>query len=417
MRERIVVGVVSLIGITVAGLVVLLMRVSPVQIRLQTFTFQLNETLPDTPETYVKANEKVLKECKVVLDGVDSSIIAVYPAYVEYQGKRYEFQIMIEDKKVPVITLKDKKSVIKCFSGATYRAADLVNVEDDTQTEIYFMDTSDGNQYEEITFEKSGSYDYFIYAEDTSNNLSRVRIRFEVELDNTSPVLTGVTPKTLKVGEDFDPMEGVKAMDNADGDLTAKIEIYGDVDTNTAGQYYLTYCVTDASGNKTSEERLITVTESGVAGQADVCDGSFLTADQISMRDSLVTTLLENELDYFDDETFIRELNHYLVTHFNPSNNTGDETSYSVIVKQRGNRAGMARAVKIFLDQKEIENWIVFGDNDGMVWNIVKVNGSYRHLDVYANAIGAEEYICLLVTTGELDKAYSYPQSEYPNCD
>ena len=415
MREKIVVGIVSLIGVSVVGLVALLMCVSPIQVKYQVFKVQLNETLSENPETYVKANEKVLNECRVVLDQVDPSIIAVYPAYVEYQGKKYDFKIMVEDNKNPVISLKDGKSVIKCFSGASYVAKDLVDVKDDTQTDVYFMEINSGEQYESITLDKTGNYDYFIYAEDTSHNLSRVRIRFEVGNDLSGPVFSGVTPKTLKVGESFDPMEGVKAVDNADGDLTHKITISGSVNTNKVGVYYLTYSVTDSSGNTTTQERQITVAQSGETGQADVGGGPFLTAEEINVRDSIVTTLLENELDYFDDEAFIRALNHYLVNHFHPSSN--DETSYSVIVKQRGNRVAMARAVKIFLDQRGIENFIVFGDNDGMVWNIVKINGKYRHIDVYANAIGANEDVCLLLKTSELDKAYSYTQSKYPNCD
>ena len=88
-----------------------------------------------------------------------------------------------------------------------------------------------------------------------------------------------------------------------------------------------------------------------------------------------------------------------------------------MIVKERGDRAAMARAVKVFLDKRGIENVIVIGDYEGMVWNIVKVNDTYRHLDVYANAIGTKEDMMLLKKTNELDGAYSYAQNDYPKCN
>lgn len=418
MKEKIVVGVVSFIAIVSVILTILLLQVSPVQLKRQTFNFQVNNVIPTTPETYINANEKVLKSCKVNLDQVDASIMAVYPAFIEYQNKQYPFQIMIEDKKIPVVSLKDKNAVLKCFVGASYLASDLVNVNDDSETKIYFTDKNGSNETESIVLDKEGSYDYFIYAIDSSNNYStKVRVHFEVSVDDVAPTLAGIGPKTIKVGDDFDPLAGVSAIDNADGDITAKIMVDGKVNTDKVGQYRLTYSVCDACGNRSRETRLITVTDGNNAGQVDVGDGPFLTSEQLAARDAIVKDLLADELNFFSDQNFLNALNHYLVNHFSPSSEVNDKSSYAVIVKEKGNRIAMARAVKVFLDERGLENTIVLGTNEGMAWNIVKIDGAYRHLDVYANAIGANEKQVYLNKTKELEKAYVYDTTMYPNCD
>lgn len=54
---------------------------------------------------------------------------------------------------------------------------------------------------------------------------------------------------------------GYTASDNADGDLTMSVVVSGTVDTNTIGQYTLTYSVTDSADNSTSTTRTVTVAE------------------------------------------------------------------------------------------------------------------------------------------------------------
>lgn len=80
--------------------------------------------------------------------------------------------------------------------------------------------------------------------------------------DTTAPTITvlGDDPLEVKLGETFaDP--GVDAQDNVDGDISANVTVGGDtVDTNTLGNYLITYNVSDASGNAATEvTRLVQV--------------------------------------------------------------------------------------------------------------------------------------------------------------
>lgn len=78
--------------------------------------------------------------------------------------------------------------------------------------------------------------------------------------DTTAPVFSGLTAsRSVMVGSTFDPMAGVMATDDRDGDVTADIEVVikdGEgnvvtaVDTAATGTYELTYTVADSAGNE-----------------------------------------------------------------------------------------------------------------------------------------------------------------------
>lgn len=81
--------------------------------------------------------------------------------------------------------------------------------------------------------------------------------------ENQAPKLIGADDKTINIGDSFDKLDGVKAIDNEDGDITNKIKVDGFVDTSKEGKYKLIYSVEDSKGIKTEKERVITVVKKG----------------------------------------------------------------------------------------------------------------------------------------------------------
>ena len=77
--------------------------------------------------------------------------------------------------------------------------------------------------------------------------------------DSTPPVLTVPASTTVEQGSSFDPLTGVSARDNTDGDVTSRIQMVGSVDTTTPGTYALTYVVSDTNGNQAVASRAVTV--------------------------------------------------------------------------------------------------------------------------------------------------------------
>ena len=81
---------------------------------------------------------------------------------------------------------------------------------------------------------------------------------------NQAPTLSGISNKTITIGDNFNPLASVKANDKEDGDLTSKVKVSGTVDTDKAGKYTLTYSVTDSKGLETTKTRVITVKDKDI---------------------------------------------------------------------------------------------------------------------------------------------------------
>lgn len=82
-----------------------------------------------------------------------------------------------------------------------------------------------------------------------------------VGTENQPPVINA-KDQTLTVGDKFDPMKGVTATDQEDGDLTDKIVITKNtVDTSKASKYTVDYEVTDNGGTRVRKTIVVTVKE------------------------------------------------------------------------------------------------------------------------------------------------------------
>lgn len=77
--------------------------------------------------------------------------------------------------------------------------------------------------------------------------------------DAVDPVITGVEDLSIVAGDVFEPLLGVSATDNVDGDITDKIIFSGSFNANVVGTYLLTYRVKDSSNNETIRSRTLTV--------------------------------------------------------------------------------------------------------------------------------------------------------------
>src|SRR5690625_5730128 len=78
--------------------------------------------------------------------------------------------------------------------------------------------------------------------------------------------LNGDNPMELEVGSTYDE-PGATAEDNVDGDVSDAIEVSGDVDTSTVGEYEVVYTVSDEAGNEATATRIVNIIEA--PGQED----------------------------------------------------------------------------------------------------------------------------------------------------
>ncbi|ENA1576562.1 DUF5011 domain-containing protein [Listeria monocytogenes] len=81
----------------------------------------------------------------------------------------------------------------------------------------------------------------------TNHNVTE-RKTVVVEVINDAPQLKGLESKTIKINDPFDKLQGVQATDTEEGNLTNEIQVEGEVDSKTPGEYTLQYTITDLFG-------------------------------------------------------------------------------------------------------------------------------------------------------------------------
>lgn len=178
-----------------------------------------------------------------------------------------------------VYTARYEKSGLlgtKLVQGTLERVIHVV----DTQKPVITLNAVDGSYtlpghpYQEEGFSATDGYDGDLTAKvvchayedrvvyevmDSSGNTAREErtIRYD---DPVAPelVLLGEREITITVEETYEE-PGYTAQDNCDGDITARVEISGEVDTATIGTYILEYTVRDAWGNQAKAERTVIV--------------------------------------------------------------------------------------------------------------------------------------------------------------
>lgn len=75
----------------------------------------------------------------------------------------------------------------------------------------------------------------------------------------------------LKVGDSFNPLNGVTAYDKEDGNLTSNIQVIENtVDTKKVGNYTVTYKVTDSANNETTLTIKVNVTATAIPNTGTV---------------------------------------------------------------------------------------------------------------------------------------------------
>lgn len=76
--------------------------------------------------------------------------------------------------------------------------------------------------------------------------------------DELAPQLN-VSDQTLDFQQQWDPLEGVTATDETDGDLIQKVQWQGEVFTDQPDDYEILFWVEDAAGNRTEKTSIVTV--------------------------------------------------------------------------------------------------------------------------------------------------------------
>ncbi len=169
------------------------------------------------------------------------------------------------------VTVREKVNTAPVLSGIAPVTIDLDSFFNARQG-VTASDQEDGNLTSKIKVlgqvntRKSGVYTltYSVTDGDGLKTTAERTITVQEKV-NTAPILSGVEPITITVGEQFNARQGVTASDQEDGNLTGKIRVYGRVNIRKAGVYTLTYSVTDRDQSTTTVQRTVTVVRRSIS--------------------------------------------------------------------------------------------------------------------------------------------------------
>ncbi|MGF2716796.1 immunoglobulin-like domain-containing protein, partial [Bacillus cereus] len=183
---------------------------------------------------------------------------------VEVENKRginsqKNITVNVVDKEKPTIQSENKFEV-------------EVGSEFDMKTSVKATDNYDGNVTDKIVVsqfdtKELGEKKVNVSVSDSSKNVTTKEIALHV-VDKVKPELNAEN-KSVFVGDSVNLLNGVTAKDNVDGDITSEIKVEGNVDTNKAGTYDITYKVVDKSNNETTKSIQVDVKEKQVTKVED----------------------------------------------------------------------------------------------------------------------------------------------------
>jgi len=99
---------------------------------------------------------------------------------------------------------------------------------------------------------------------------------------------------------------GATATDNYDGDLTDKIVVTNDLDLSKAGEYTITYSVTDSSGNANKVDRIVNVSDKGplALSMKDFSLDGYFEETILKETEDLGASYINDTIFYGDSITF-----------------------------------------------------------------------------------------------------------------
>lgn len=221
------------------------------------FALELGSSVPEDVLEYVTVSngnsEDVLANAVLSTGDIDNMTVGQYNATVIYKKQTINVRVDVVDTVAPVLEAKNDTFV----AGDALTVNDLVTVRDFSDVTGVVIG-KDGKEKDTIIAEEGMRVT--VRVTDASGNSSELAVSPKVTTpDTVAPELNGVEDVTVMVGSEFDILADITAVDDVDGNITASIKTKGEVDTATAGEYVITYSVSDKAGNETSLERKITV--------------------------------------------------------------------------------------------------------------------------------------------------------------
>ncbi|MFS0762388.1 immunoglobulin-like domain-containing protein [Peribacillus phoenicis] len=331
-------------------------------------------------------------------DNVDGNItknIKVSGTVNTKKAGNYKLSYSVSDKaknKTAVTrTVTVKKDTVKpSISGASNKTV-YINSSFNTLSGVTAKDNVDGNITKNIKVsgtvntKKAGNYKLSYSVSDKAKNKTTVTRTITVKKDTVKPSISGALNKTVYTNSSFNALSGVTAKDNVDGNISKNIKVSGTVNMKKAGNYKLSYSVSDKAKNKTTVTRTITVKKdtvkpsiSGASNKTVNINSSFSALSGVTAKDNVDGNITKN-IKVSGTVNMKKAGNYKLIyTVSDKAKNTQTVTRTITILDNIKPKLSNIKDIQIKLGEKFIalEGISASDNNDGDITSAIKVDGS-----------------------------------------
>lgn len=305
------------------------------------------------------------------------------------------------DTVPPVLTMQPVTAYINHLPDASSLA---LSVTDATAVNVYYETEPDVSREGVITAS--------VIAEDAAGNRTRGETTLTVIADTQPPAIYGVQNLYVPENSTVSYRKGVSAYDNADGAVAVRVNADA-VDITKSGTYTVIYTATDSAGNKSSQSARVYVT-----------GANQVTLDMYA--DQILSGIVTQDMTARQKASAIYG---WCVSHMRYSTSTSHlmgnymQAAYSGFTTHAGNCYIYYAVASTLLTRAGIENMEIHRDNTKAphYWNLVKIDGSWYHLDTCPKKVKYPLKAFLLTDREVADYSenqaigyYSFDHSLYP---
>ena len=257
---------------------------------------------------------------------------------------------------------------------------------------------------------ENGTRTASIIATDAAGNSQTYEAVYTVTGDGNAPTISGVSDMKTISKKRVNYLRGVKATDDADGDLEVTVSEPEGFDVSKPGSYTITFTATDSAGNIATQTAVLTVvsdekdvrtlTEEDVyrIGEAMIEDLNMDPELPEEKRARKVYRAVQDSMWFKDNND---EVPWFTAAAIAINRGYGDCRNYYAYAKLLLDCAGF--------ENMQVEHLRTSEKESRHYWNLVKINGEWYHFDTTPRK-GRSDFFML--TDAQLD-AYSATQSDH----
>ncbi len=311
---------------------------------------------PVAPEDFVVSVFDLSNEFKITSE---------VEIHTEEIGQK-SIQIIVTDSSGNQTVKAAQLSVIADTEGPVIAGAESIRIEQGATFDYTAGITVSDNRDEDVTISYDastvnqnvlGTYYVTYVAEDRAGNRTEVIREVVVTEDSVPPVFSGLSEMSVAKNSSPNFTKGVSATDTRDGSVEYTYDTSG-LDLTKAGTYYITYTATDKAGNQTTAKRKVFVNYDSSDVDLLVADiAATLSDDPETIRDYVRSTIGYNR--YWG----------------------GDNPVWYGFKNKVGNCYVHALCLQALFNEKGIENMLIWDTDRSHYWNLVKIDGQWKHID------------------------------------